>query len=139
MRNRRSVGNLRDTNTGGLDGADRALAAGTGALHTNFALVHALGNRDARRILSDHRRRERGGLAGTLEARLAGRAPADHAATGVRNRDLRVVERRTNECDSGRNRLAALLGLDGLAFGSTLRRSGGRSLGGDLFLDFPIF
>ena len=51
MRNRRGVGNLRDANASGLNRANRALTAGAGALHANFALVHALGDRNARRLL----------------------------------------------------------------------------------------
>jgi hypothetical protein len=56
VRNRRRVGNLRYADTGSLNRANRAFTASASALHTNFTFVHALGNRNARSILSDHRR-----------------------------------------------------------------------------------
>ena len=73
MRERRRIGDHRDANAGGLNGADGRFAALTSTLHAHLALVHALGKRRAGRILRNHRRRERRGLAAALESSLAGR------------------------------------------------------------------
>ena len=126
MGNRRGVRDLGYADACGLDGADGALAAGARSLHADFALVHALRDRDAGRVLRDHRGGKRGGLAAALEARLAGRAPGDHAAARVGDRNLRVVESGADKRDSRGNRLTALLGL-GLALRRGSRGVCGRS------------
>ena len=133
MRNGSRISDLSDANASGLNRANRALAASAGALHAHFALVHALGNRRTGRILGDHRRGERGGLAGTLEASLTSGAPGDHAATSVSDRDLRVVERAADERDASGNRLAGTLLSSDFAFCRGSRGVRGRS---DIILDF---
>ena len=119
MRNRRGVGDLSNANASGLDRADRAFAAGAGALHTHFTLVHALGHGDTGGVLRDHRRGESGRLAAALESGLACRAPGNDSAARIRDGDLSIVERAADERDAGGNGLAGTLLGDGLALGGS--------------------
>src|SRR3954463_9473106 len=80
--------------TGGLQGADRGLAARPRALHEDLDLLHALLDALAGRGVGRHLRGERRGLAGALEAGAAGGLPGDHVALAVGERDDRVVEGR---------------------------------------------
>ena len=77
---------------GGLQRADRGLAAGAGALGEDLdlleAVLHALfGGR-----VGGHLGGERGRLARAFEPGRAGRLPGDHVAVGVGQGDDRVVE-----------------------------------------------
>ena len=101
--------------------------------------MHALRDRDAGRVLRDHRGGKRGGLAAALEAGLAGRTPGDHASARVGDRHLRVVERGTDERDARRDRLAGLgllrggITLGGGRVGDRRFRRGGRLFLLDVF------
>src|SRR5215216_315125 len=85
---------------GGLQRADRGVAAGTGPLrvdlHALETVLHALAGGG----VSGYLRRERGRLARALEAGRAGGLPADHVAVGVGDGHDRVVEARLDVCDS---------------------------------------
>src|SRR3954469_12376974 len=91
---RRNVADARDLEAGGLERADRGLAAGAGALdedlHALEALLDALAGGGVRGDLRGERRR----LARALEARPAGRLPRDHVALAVAEGHDRVVEAR---------------------------------------------
>src|SRR3954465_14013529 len=84
----------RDLETGGLQGADRGLAARARALHEDLDLLHALLDALARGRVGRHLGGERRGLARALETGAAGGLPRDHVALAVGERDDRVVERR---------------------------------------------
>ena len=116
MRNGRVIGNHGNANASSLDRTDGAFAAGACTLHSHFALVHALGNSRTGGVLSNHSGGERGGLARTLEASLTSRAPGNHSAASVSDRDLSVVESAADERNAGRNGLARTLLRNGLAF-----------------------
>src|SRR4051794_1143802 len=88
------VGDGRDLEAGGLQRADRLLATGARTLDVDLDLAHSVLHRPASGALGRQRRRVRRALPGALEAGNAGRAPADHRATEVGDRDDRVVERR---------------------------------------------
>src|SRR5215210_3740393 len=83
-----------DLEAGGLERADRRLAARPRALDEDLdllqAVLHALARTGVGRDLRCERRR----LARALEARGAGGLPGDHVALLVGERDDRVVERR---------------------------------------------
>ncbi len=83
-----------DLEAGGLERADRGLAARTRALDEDVDLLHAVLLRLAGGGLGGELRGERGRLARALEADAAGRGPADDGAGRVGDRDDRVVERR---------------------------------------------
>src|SRR5918994_3418207 len=87
------VGDGADLEAGGLEGTDRGLPAGAGALHEHVDLLHAVLGGLAGGALGGHLRGEGRGLARALEADVAGRGPRDHAAGRVRDRHDRVVER----------------------------------------------
>src|SRR5690349_2235087 len=93
VRRRGDVLDRADLEAGGLEGADRGLAAGARTLHEDVDLAHAVLLRPAGGRLGGHLRGEGGGLARALEADVAGGGPGDHVARGVRDRDDRVVER----------------------------------------------
>src|SRR5579859_6668722 len=80
-----------DLQAGGLDGADRGLTTGARALDEDVDLAHAVLLRTTRGGLGRHLRRERGRLAGALEADVARGRPGDHVAGRVGDRDDRVV------------------------------------------------
>ena len=80
----------RDFQADGLEGADGGFTAGTGAVHTDLELAHAVGHGLAGGILGGLLRGKRRALAGALEADASGRAPADHVALHVRDGHLRV-------------------------------------------------
>src|SRR6476620_12624456 len=80
------VGDRGDLEAGGLERADRLLAAGARTLHVDLDLAHAVLHRTLGRAVSRQGRRIRGALAGTLEAGNAGRAPADDGTVEVRDR-----------------------------------------------------
>src|SRR5262249_1453538 len=65
--------------------------AGAGALHEHVDLAHAVLGRLAGGVLGGHLRGERRGLAGALEADMAGGGPRDHGAGRVRDGDDRGV------------------------------------------------
>src|SRR3954454_10959009 len=81
-----------DLQAGGLDGADRGLAAGARTLHEDVDLAHAVLLGATRGGLGGHLRGERSRLAGALEADLAGGRPRDHRTGRVGDRDDGVVE-----------------------------------------------
>src|SRR5829696_3139762 len=81
-----------DLQAGRLQGTDRGLPAGAGALDEHVDLAHAVLGSLARGVLGGHLGGERGGLARALEADMAGGGPADHVAHRVGDRDDRVVE-----------------------------------------------
>src|ERR687894_118716 len=83
-----------DLEAGGLERADRGLAARARALHEDLDLLHALLDALARRGVGRHLRGERRRLARALEAGAAGGLPRDDVALAVGERDDRVVERR---------------------------------------------
>src|ERR1700712_4557024 len=79
VRLRRHVVDRADLEAGGLEGADRGLAAGARALDDDVDPLPAVLLRLARSGLGSELRGERGRLAGPLEADAAGRGPADHS------------------------------------------------------------
>src|SRR6266568_9532464 len=87
------VGDGADLEAGGLQGADRGLAAGARTANEDLDRAHAVLERLLRRGLGRLLGRERGRLAAPLEALRARRAPRDDVAVQVRDRDDRVVER----------------------------------------------
>src|SRR3712207_9538833 len=89
----RDVVDRADLEAGGLERADRGLAARARALDEDVDLLHAVLLRLTRSGLRGELRRERGGLARALEAHAARRRPADDRTGGVGDRDDRVVER----------------------------------------------
>src|SRR3954447_5507685 len=91
---RSDVLDARDLEAGGLEAADRGLAARARALHEDLDLLHALLDALARGRVGGHLRGERRRLARALETGAAGGLPGDHVALAVRERDDRVVERR---------------------------------------------
>ena len=78
---------------GGLERADRRLAAGARALDEDLDLLEALLDALAGGGVGGHLRGERRGLARALEAGAAGGLPGDDVALAVGERDDRVVER----------------------------------------------
>src|SRR4051812_16287737 len=84
----------RDLEPGGLQRADRRLAARARALDEDLHLLHALLDALAGGRVGRHLRGERRRLAGALEAGAAGGLPRDHVAFAVGERDDGVVERR---------------------------------------------
>src|SRR3954452_7491255 len=90
---RGNVLDARHLEAGGLERADRGLAAGAGTLHEDLdllkALLDALAGSGVGRDLRGERRR----LAGALEAGAAGGLPRDDVAFAVGEGDDRVVER----------------------------------------------
>src|SRR6185436_9569842 len=87
------IGDGADFEPGGLERADRLLAAGTGALDVDLDLTHAVLHRTLGRAVGRQGRRIRCALAGALEPGDAGRAPADDRTVEVGDGDDRVVER----------------------------------------------
>src|SRR3954454_23290047 len=87
------VGDGADLEAGGLEGTDRGLPAGAGALHEHVDLLHAVLGGLAGGVLRGHLRGERRGLAGALEADVARGRPSDHGTRRVGDRDDGVVER----------------------------------------------
>src|SRR3954452_13041269 len=80
---RGDVLDARDLEAGGLEAADRGLAARAGTLDEDLHLLHALLDALARGGVSRHLRSERSRLARALEAGTAGRLPRDHVAVAV--------------------------------------------------------
>src|SRR3954469_13048550 len=113
---RSDVLDARDLEPGGLQRADRGLAAGAGALHEDLDLLHALLDALARGGVGRHLRSERRRLARALEAGAAGGLPRDHVPVAVGQRDDRVVERRLDVRLADRN---VLLDLAAAALRST--------------------
>src|SRR3954447_3414898 len=81
-----------DLEPGGLQRADRGLAARAGALHEDLDLLQALLDALAGRGVGGHLRGERRRLAGALEAGAAGGLPRDDVALAVGEGDDGVVE-----------------------------------------------
>src|SRR5690606_14505868 len=82
-----------DLEAGGLQRADRGLAAGARPLDEDVDLLHAVLLGPACRGLSRELRGVGRRLARALEADLAGGGPGDHGAGRVRDGHDRVVER----------------------------------------------
>src|SRR3954471_11729685 len=116
---RGDVLDARDLEPGGLQAADRGLAARARALHEDLDLLHALLDALAGRCVGRHLRGERRRLAGALEAGAAGGLPGDHVAVAVRQRDDRVVEGRLDVRLADRD---VLLDLAAAALGTTRGR-----------------
>src|SRR6185503_7424760 len=116
VRLRRDVFDDQDLEPGGLERADRRLAAGAGALHEHLHLLEAVLHPLAGGCVGGHLRGERGRLARALEPGRPGRLPDDHVAFGVGQGDDRVVERRLDV------RLADRDVLPGAAAGATAGR-----------------
>src|SRR5215210_5737860 len=87
------VAHAGDLEPGGLQGADRGLAARAGALDEDLDLLHALLDALAGRGVGRHLRGERRRLAGALEAGAAGGLPGDDVALAIGEGDDGVVER----------------------------------------------
>src|SRR4051812_4080430 len=106
VRDGRDVGDRADLEAGGLEGADRLLAAGAGAFHVDLDLAHAVLHRATRRTV----RRQGGGvwraLPGALEPGDPCRTPRDDVADLVGDRHDRVVEGRLDVDVSLRNVLS---------------------------------
>src|SRR5919109_1362359 len=81
-----------DLEAGGLQRADRGLAARARALDEDLDLLHALLDALAGRGVGGDLGGERSRLAGALEAGAAGGLPGDHVALAVGEGDDRVVE-----------------------------------------------
>src|SRR6185295_10666518 len=81
-----------DFEAGGLERADRGLAARARALHEDLDLLHALLDPLAGGRVGGDLGGEGSRLAGALEAGAAGGLPRDHVALAVREGDDRVVE-----------------------------------------------
>src|SRR4051794_4253182 len=77
------IGDGADLEPGRLEGADRLLAAGAGALDVDLDLAHAVLHRPLGRTVGGQRRGIRRALAGALEAGDTGRPPADDRAVEV--------------------------------------------------------
>src|SRR5690349_16054127 len=99
----------RDLDADVLDRADRGLAAGAGTLHDHVDLAHTVLHGTTGGLLGGHLRGERAGLAGTLEADVAGGGPGEHVAVLIGDRHDRVVERRLDVRDTVGDVLAFLL------------------------------
>ena len=89
---RRDVLDRTDLQAGGLQGADRGLAAGAGTLDEDVNLLHAVLLGAPGGGLGGELGGVGGRLARALEADLAGGAPGDDGALRVRQRDDGVVE-----------------------------------------------
>src|SRR3954452_13876930 len=113
---RSDVLDARDFEPGGLEAADRGLAARARTLHEDLDLLHALLDALARGGVSRHLRSERRRLARALEPGAAGGLPRDDIALAVGERDDRVVERRLDVRLADRD---VLLDLAAAALGPT--------------------
>src|SRR5690606_30724154 len=82
-----------DLDAGALDRPDGGLAPGAGTLHLDVDLADAVLHRATGSLLGSHLGGVGGGLAGALEADVAGGRPREHVALQVGDRDDRVVER----------------------------------------------
>src|SRR5215203_2080662 len=87
------IGDGADFEASCLEGTDRLLAAGAGALDVDLDLAHAVLHRTLGRAIRREGRRVRRALAGALAPGHTGRAPADDRTVEVGDRDDRVVER----------------------------------------------
>src|ERR687894_587367 len=92
VRLRGDVGDRADLEAGGLQRADRGLAAGAGTLDEHVDLLHAVLGGLAGGALRGHLSGERRGLARALETDVAGRGPRDHRTGRVRDGHDGVVE-----------------------------------------------
>src|SRR5918997_2463692 len=92
VRLRGDVGDRADLEAGGLQRADRGLAAGAGTLDEHVDLLHAVLGGLAGRALRGHLGGERRGLARALETDVAGGGPRDHRTGRVRDGHDGVVE-----------------------------------------------
>src|SRR5829696_3162385 len=115
-----------DLEPGGLQRADRGLAARARALHEDLDLLHALLDALAGRRVGGHLGGERRRLARALEAGSAGGLPRDDVAFAVREGDDRVVEAgldvRLADRDVLANLATAALGATGSGRHLLLRR-----------------
>src|SRR5215469_4815545 len=93
VRDRGDVLNRADFEAGRRQRPDRGLAPRARTLHEDVDLAHAVLHRPARSGLGGHLGGVRSRLPRSLETDLPGRCPGDHAATGIGDRDDRVVER----------------------------------------------
>src|SRR3954468_21857797 len=94
VRDRRDVGDRGDLEPGRLERPDRLLATGARPLDIDLDLTHPVLHRALCGAVGGRAGGVRRALPGALEAGHAGRAPADHGARQVGDRDDRVVERR---------------------------------------------
>src|SRR3954452_21966207 len=90
---RGDVLDARDLEAGGLEAADRGLAARARALHEDLDLLHALLDALARGGVSRHLRSEGGRRARALEPGAARGLPRDYVPVAVAQRHGGVVER----------------------------------------------
>src|SRR5918995_7302435 len=102
------VPHSRHLEPGGLQRADRGLAARARALHEDLDLLHPLLDALARGRVCGDLRGEGGRLARALEAGSTGGLPRDHVALAVGHGDDRVVERRLDVCLADRDVLLDL-------------------------------
>src|SRR3954470_23363541 len=123
------VGDGADLEAGGLEGTDRGLPAGAGALHEHVDLLHAVLGGLAGRALGRHLGGERRRLARALETDVAGGGPRDHRTVRVGDRHDGVVEGALDERVSVRDVL--------LLAAADLLGSGSASAGRHYFL--PAF
>src|SRR6266576_483359 len=93
VRDRRHVGDRADLQAGRLQGADRRLATGARPADENLDRAHTVLESLLGGGLGGGLGGKRRRLAAALEALRAGRAPGDHVAVDVADRDDRVVER----------------------------------------------
>src|ERR1700735_3856772 len=121
VRNRSDVLNGPDLEAGRLQRPDGGLAARARTLHEHVDLAHAVLHRPARSGLGGHLGGKRSRLPRSFESDLPGRRPGDHAATGIGDRDDRVVERALNVRMAMRDVLA-FLPANFLDAGAALRR-----------------
>src|SRR5262249_13221260 len=99
VRERSHVLDCLDDQAGLLQGGDRRLAAGAGALQLDLDLLEAKLRGLAGRFFRGALGGERRALAAPLEADRAGRGVTERVALRVSDRDNRVVERRLNVRD----------------------------------------
>src|SRR4026207_2449302 len=96
VRNRRDVANRLHLDPHGLQRTNRRLTARPWALHPDVDRAKSIRFRGVARAHRGLRRGKRRPLPGPLEADAPRTRPRDHVAFGVRDRDLRVVERGVN-------------------------------------------
>src|SRR5712692_4356101 len=124
VRDRCDVGDRGDGQAGGLERADRGLAAGTRSAHEDLEGLHARVERLARRVLGRDLRGVGRALARALPTGRAGGRPRDHVARRVGDGDDGVIEGGLDVRGAARDDAAlALLALRcGLALGVLVLR-----------------
>ena len=112
MRNRRRVANRGHADARIVDGANRRLAATAGSFDPNFTLLHAGFSRAPGSFKSCLLRGEWRPFARAAKTARAGRRLRNQIPFQVGDRDHRIVERRRDVNDSGRNILLLFLAKD---------------------------